>query len=126
MSSADFTRPPLSFFAPPGEVSLAPSAMALAREFRELARTADMSDDLIISFDWADERRVRNKADGKWRDLGPGLDLAAYARKEIPAAAIQTLEGMPVAFRIPAHVLRASVKKQIERDDAVAGKLRLV
>ena len=125
MTQIDFSRPPYSFFAPPGSVDISPSALALARAFLEEAARSQPALPWVVAFDWADERRVREKGSNTWIDLGPGIDLAAYQEGDLPGGVIETVEGIKVALKIPGHIVQDGGRKRIERDDSLLSKLRL-
>jgi hypothetical protein len=123
--TADFTKPPYSFFAPPGVVRVSASALKLAQEFAEDAKRVRPSDEFVISFDWADSRSVRQRIDGPREELGPGLDLAAYDRPAIPPEVIQKIDELAFAVKIPRHIYEKSVHRLIDIDDRQISKLTL-
>jgi hypothetical protein len=125
MTPIDFSRPPYSFFAPPGSVDISPSALALARAFLEKASRSQPELRWVVAFDWADERRVREKGSNTWTDLGPGIDLAAYQEDDLPGGVAEIVDGIMVALKIPGHLAQGDARRRIERDDSLMSGLRL-
>jgi hypothetical protein len=111
------TSPPEYLFAPPGTLRVSASALQLARQFRDQARQAVPDEDWVVSFDWADTRRVRKKGTNEWRDVGAGLDLAAYERWKISDARIQTIDGVDIAFKVSPQVYERSAERLIDTDE---------
>ena len=126
MAEIDYALPPYSFYSPPGSINISPAALALALRFRDAAVTADPAKDWVIVFDWGDTRRIRQASGTQWLDLGPGIDLAAYERTDLPNGVTDTIEHMPVALKVPGHITLASVRRLIDRDDTLMSKLRLL
>jgi hypothetical protein len=115
-------RLPDDWFSPPGIVTVSHAAMALAKAFEAEARKNHPHETWIVAFDWADSRRVRDRGTNNWRDLGAGLDLAAYESWKVPAKNIHETEGFRFAVKIPGQILEASPEKLIDADaTAVSG-----
>jgi hypothetical protein len=121
-STFDTTEPP-EWFTPPGTVQVTAPALELARDFAEHARTARPDEEWIVSFDWADSRRIR-LANNQWEELGAGIDLTAYERRNVPGGATRTVDGVEFAIKIPSPVYEKSAKL-IDRDDTARSKLTL-
>lgn len=124
MASNFYTRLPPDWFTPPGTVKVSASALDLARRFGDDARHARPDEEWIVSFDWADSRRVR-RTDNQWEELGEGLDLAAYERRKVPVGSTQTVDGVEFAVKIPSQICERSRERLIDRDDTVRSKLTL-
>ncbi len=125
MTQHDFEPDLTTFFIAAGQVGATTAALGLARAFLDRIRRAQPDEDWVVCFDWADSRRVRKTPGGEWQDLGAGLDIAAYAKRRIPESAIQTVDGLEIAFKIPRHVVDRSREKRIDVDPAVAAGVRL-
>jgi hypothetical protein len=122
VNSTFITNPPDDWFTPPGTLRMSTSALQLARQFRAQAKGAEPDEDWIISFDWADSRRVREKGSNEWRDLGSGIDLTAYERWKIADKHIQTLAELEFVVKIPPRIWENSIERLIDTDaDAVSG-----
>ena len=125
MSPPDFSKPPYSFFSPPRSIDVSPAAMKLARDLLATARRADPKTSWVAVFDWSDERRVRERATSQWVDIGPGLDLAAYAAHDLPPEVAQLHDGVPITFKIPGTIRDALALKRIDAAPEGMNKLRL-
>lgn len=119
----DYTKPPYSYYAPPGTVGLTAAALELAREFAE--QVARAKPDQVVAFDWAISRSTRRRIDGPREELGPGLDLVSFETARVPKDVTQRLGGVTFAIRIPAEVYQASVQRLIDVDEAAFSKLVL-
>jgi len=119
------TTSPFDPFTPPGEVTVSPSALMLARQFRDDVIEAQPDQDWVVTFHWADTRRVRRPPGGQWEDIGAGLDLAAYERHQVPPRAVQIVEGVEFAVKVPAHIYKKRARRLIDRDDTVLSRLTL-
>lgn len=113
---------PLAWFNPPGTVSISPAALAMARAFRDETSKLQPEEDWIVCFDWAESRRARKKGTNEWSDLGSGLDLVAYERSRVPAAAIALLDGVEVLTKVPI----TNRKGRIEVDNRLRTHLALL
>jgi hypothetical protein len=107
------------------QITPTPAALELARKFRRELKEQDASKDWVIGFSWAIERRMRWPKGGPLRDLGPGLDLAAYDRRQIDASRLRRADGLDYIVDIPAEVARSSRLGWIDRDDAEFSQLVL-
>ncbi len=123
--ASNYTKPPFSFFAPPGTMRISASALQMAREFDEQVRRARTDSVRVIAFDWAISRGIRRRVDGPMEELGPGLDLVSFDRSEIPAEVIQRVEGVEFAIKVPSHIYEASVGRLIDVDETALSKLVL-
>jgi len=121
----DYTKPPYSFFAPPGVVRVSESALKMAREFAADAKRARPDGSFVISFAWGDSRAVRRGIDGPLEELGPGLDLVAYDPPDVPSEVIQTVEGLAFAIQIPSNIYDKSAHRLIDTDERLKSKLTL-
>lgn len=119
------STPPEGWFTPPGTLRISDAALELAREFREQARQAAPDEDWVISFDWADSRRFREKGTNEWRDVGGGLDLTAYERWKIQARYIQKIDDVDIVVKIPAPVWERSAERLIDADESAFSGLVL-
>jgi hypothetical protein len=123
MMTPDYTKPPYSYYAPPGTIQVSAAALQMAREFGEqVARTKSNQ---VIAFDWAISRGVRRRVDGPMEELGPGLDLVSFEAASVPKEVIQRLDGLTFAIRIPKHVYDASTQRLIDVDETAFSKLVL-
>jgi hypothetical protein len=125
MTSSFETVPPDGWFTPPGTLRISTSALELAREFRDQARESQPDEDWIVSYDWADSRRVREKGSNDWRDLGAGLDLTAYERWKIPEKHIQKTGDLEIVVKIPPQIWQKSKERLIDTDDTIFSGLIL-
>ncbi len=114
----------LKYYVLPSLVRISPSAIELARGFREAVFGADKREDWIICFDWALAQSIQEPG-GPSIDMGPGLCLGAGKRQEIPAAAIHTVEGIEVAIKIPKEIWQNAAERLIDTDDKAFGKVVL-
>lgn len=121
----DYTRPPYSYFAPPGTVTVAAAAMVQARKFAEDMGRARPDDDWVISFEWAESRSVRRQVGGPREEIGPGLILSAYDRSELPPEVIQTTGDQEFVVKIPRQVWEKSKLRLIDVDETMLWKVTL-
>jgi hypothetical protein len=109
---------PYTWFTPPGLVRISTRAMDLARDFAAQAAQQAPDKDWVVAFNWADSRQYRDILAGmNWMDLGPGLDVVAYERREVPPQAIDVVEEMDVFVVIPSSILDRSSQKLIDVDE---------
>ena len=125
MTSTTFIDPPDGSFTPLGTLRISQAAVALAREFREHARRVAPDEDWVISFDWADSRRVREKGTNDWREVGSGIDLTAYERDKIKNEFIETIDDIDFAMRVPRSIWETSNQRLIDTDSAAFSGLIL-
>lgn len=117
--ASHLSKLPDQWFTPPGLIRVSPQAMELARDFWNEAKTTQPEKDWLIAFSWGDTRRYRNVQAGlDWQDLGPGIDIAAYERHEIPQQAIQIIENMEILIAIQQKIWENSVDRLIDVDGA--------
>lgn len=124
--SDKYSHPPYSFFAAPGTVRVSASALRMAREFSAQVHATGPGRGLVIAFDWADSRFVRRPVGGPRGELGPGLDIVAYDRADIPADVIQTIDGFDFAVRIPKIIYEARSLRLIDVDASAVSGLTLL
>lgn len=123
---ADYTKPPYSFFASPGTVRVSAAALAMARTFADATRRARPDRGWVVTFDWAESRSVRDpRRGGPWVELGAGLDLVAFERRDIPPGVTETNDGLEFAIKIPAQIVAAAILRLIDVDDCAVSKLAL-
>jgi hypothetical protein len=85
--------------------------------FAKAVNEAEPGRDLIVVFDWAEMRRVRYpRNSNNWHDLGAGIDLDAYERRQVPADTIVTVDGLAFAVKIDEHTLAQSRQRLIDVD----------
>jgi hypothetical protein len=112
--SPDHTKPPYSYYAPPGAVRVSASALEMARTFAE--QVARASSGQVIVFDWAISRGVRRRVDGPMEELGPGVDLVSLDARDVPSDVIQRVDGVSFAIKIPKAVYDPSAERLIDVD----------
>jgi hypothetical protein len=113
------------WFTPAGAIEISASALALARAFHEQVRKAVPDEDWVISFDWADSRSVRETGNGQWREVQPGLDLAAYERWKVPEQYVRRVGDTDIAVKIPTAEWEKSVERLIDVDESAFSGLIL-
>ena len=112
-------------FARPGVVSISPTALELAKQYRnEIVRTKTPGD-WVVCFDWATSRRARRPQTNEWFDLGAGFDLSSYERSKVPTEAVQVVDGLEFLVKISVGALRSSKRRLIETDTGVRTHLAL-
>lgn len=122
----DYTRPPYSFFAPPGTVHVSAAALAMACAFADATRHARPDRGWIVTFDWAESRSARDpRRGGPWVELGAGLDLVAFERSDIPPGVTETIDDLEFAIKIPAQIVAAAIVRLIDVDETAVKKLAL-
>ena len=108
----------------PGVLRLSTEALNYAREFVE-AVTAAHGDGNIAMFVWVDLMTFKPDPAATTRVVKDFLDVGAIGRSEIPADAIQTVDGLDVVIQIPLAVLQKSVQRLIDVDENAFSKLVL-
>jgi hypothetical protein len=58
-------------------------------------------------------------------DIGPGLDIVAYDRPDVPAEVVQQRDGIAFAANIPSRIYEASAERLIDVDETAFSKLVL-
>jgi hypothetical protein len=124
MASNRFRSPPRHFVAP-GSVKVSPAAWKLAREFDERVRRSKSYDEWVICFNWGDSRGIRRRVDGPMEDVGPGLDIVAYDRADVPTEFVQLNGGIAYAIQIPSRIYEPSTERLIDVDETAFSKLVL-
>ena len=125
MTDKDFSRPPLHLYSRPGSVAVSNQALEIARQILDTARLIAPDRKWIAVFHWADQRRTREKGTNNWFERGPGVDAGAIEESDVPAAAIATIDDVPVAIQIPLSIVERLEEKTIDRDNTVFGRIRL-
>jgi hypothetical protein len=100
-----------------------PAALELARKFRRELKEQDASKEWVIGFSWAIERRMREPKGGPMRNLGPGLELRPFERREVPAAQLRSGGEFDYLIDIPAAV--AADASLIDLDGTQPSRLTL-
>jgi hypothetical protein len=108
-------------FAPNGAVSVTDEAMTQARSFWADLQKYETQTKWVVAFTWASERKYRPSAQSEWLDEGPGIDLCAYKATELPDGAVESRDGVPVAFIIPRDKIAAASEKKIVEVKSVSG-----
>jgi len=85
---------------PPGTVHLTESALSYARRFITAVRQ-QVGEEPIAAISWDNESAWKGPQDADWHKLGPGLSLGAFARRQVPADAIETIDGLKFVFYAP-------------------------
>jgi hypothetical protein len=125
LMAPDYTKPPLSNFAPPGVVKVSAAALEQARQFAEDISRVKPDDDWVISFEWAESRAIRRRVDGPREELGAGLALVVYDRSDLPPEVIQTAGDLEFAIKIPSQVWQQSELRTIDIDETVLWRVTL-
>ena len=68
---------------------------------------------------------MREKGTNEWRDVGAGLDLAAYERWKISDTRIQSNDGVDIAFKVSPQVYERSAERLIDTDETAFSGLVL-
>jgi hypothetical protein len=111
-------------FLPSSRLEISDAALALAQTFAEELHQGRPGD-WVLCFDWAISREIRHRDRGGWQDLGPGVDLTAYERKDLPAGAINRIAGLELALKIPASLVAGKSRLDVDRvGDATVFVLR--
>jgi len=116
----------LDGFTLPGIVNVSTAALEMARDFAASLKRDRPQEDWVVCFDWADSRQMRfPRPSGAMQELGPGFDLAAFQRRNVPDALIQTIEGTNFAMKVPSRVWLNSAKRLIDVDPSNGSGLTL-
>jgi hypothetical protein len=113
--SSDDTKAQQGLFAPPGVVSVSAPALEMARKFDKHVKSTRSGDEWVIAFD----------VDGPMEELGPGLDLVAFKRSDVPDEAVQHVEDVTFVIKIPSQVYEASSQRLIDVDEKAFSKVVL-
>jgi hypothetical protein len=108
----------------PGVLAVAPAALNYAREVIE-AVTAAHGDGNMVMFAWIDLQTSKTDPDGPLELVKDFLDVGAISRSQIPADAVQTVDGLDMAIQIPLAILQKSVQRLIDIDDNAFARLVL-
>jgi len=113
-------------FTFPGIVKVSDAALQMAREFCDQIRQQMPDQAWVVCFDWADSRQMRfPRPGGPMRELGPGFDLAAYERHQVPDEVVQSIDGVVFAIKMPSRVWMNSQKQLIDVDVKAESGLKL-
>lgn len=121
----DYSKPPLSYYTPPGIIRVSPEALKMARDLYETVRGMPKVRQPLVSFDWATARSVRRAPGAPEEDVGPGLDLGAGERSDAPPEAIQSIDGVEFTIMVPREVYEKSRECLIDVDNTAFSKLVL-
>jgi hypothetical protein len=104
-----------SVFVTPGTLDVSAAALNYARDFIATVAAAH-GDNYVATFDWSQSITARPTPDGTPEHVDDCLMLGAYERSDVPPEAIQTVDGVEFAIRMPDEVLQASVRRVIDLD----------
>jgi hypothetical protein len=62
---------------------------------------AEQHCDAVASISWDGEEQWKGPNDAEWHKLGPGLSLGAFPRRQVPADAIETIDGLEIILSAP-------------------------
>src|ERR1700677_3658734 len=116
MAKKDASNPygfTLDDFAPTGSVDVSVEAMKQAREFLGDLISFDSQSEWVPAFAWCYSRTFRQNAQVETIDEGPGIDLAGYRMSELPPGAVETRNGLKIAFVIPREKIQSASAKRI-------------
>ena len=122
----DYTKPPLSYYAPPGVVRISPEALKMARDLDVTAKRSRRIRNALVSFEWFTGITVRQRPGGPETDLGPGLGVGAGERADVPPEAIHTVDGLDLAIKVPAEVYSRCSERLIDVDQTQFHGLKLL
>jgi hypothetical protein len=108
----------------PGVLQVSPQALNYAREFVE-AVTAAHGEGNIAMFAWIDLTTFKTDPNGPLQVVKDFLSVGAIGRGEIPADAIQTVDGLDLVIQLPLAVLQKSVQRLIDFDENAFDRLVL-
>ena len=107
----------LDGFTLPRLLKVSAAALRMARDFGDFLKQDKPDQDWVVCFDWADSRQMRfPRPSGAMQELGPGFDLAAYERKNVPDEVMQAIDGVAFAIKVPSRVWLNSAKRLIDVD----------
>jgi len=108
----------------PGVLAVSPAALNYAREVIE-AVTAAHGDGNIVMFDWTDMMTFKTDPNAPLQVVKDFLSVGAIGRSEIPADAVQTVDGLDIVIQIPLAILQKSQQRLIDIDENAFAKLVL-
>jgi hypothetical protein len=111
-------------FVAPGVLRVSSQALKCARDFVESVSAAH-GDGYIAVFDWSTKVEYRPDPNAELRTVYDCLGVGANHRSEIPADAVQTVDGLDFAITIPLKVLQKSEQRLIEVDENALFRLIL-
>jgi hypothetical protein len=126
MAKKDVSNPygfTLDDFAPMGSIDLSAEAMKQAREFLGDLIAFDSQSEWIPAFAWCYSRTFRRSTQVEAIDEGPGIDLAGYRYSELPPGAVETRNGLKIAFIIPREKVQIASAKRIIETRLSSGRL---
>ena len=126
MAKKDVSNPygfTLDDFAPMGSIDLSAEVMKQAREFLGDLIAFDSQSEWIPAFAWCYSRTFRRSTQVEAIDEGPGIDLAGYRYSELPPGAVETRNGLKIAFIIPREKIQIASAKRIIETRLSSGRL---
>ena len=110
-------------FTPVGVLDVTPEALEIARAVVAEGRRVLPGKDWVASFGWHDWQEATFSDPSI--DTGPGTDIGAHERHEIPPDRIATVNGFEFAIQIPKEVCEAATERVIDRVDENSTKVVL-
>lgn len=110
-------------FTPIGVVKVSKAALELGRAVGIAGRRRLPGKDWVVQFHWYLSQRYRYPGTD-WVEEGPGLDVGASERTEIPADRIQVVDGVEFVVAIPKDICEAATERLI--DVAEDGSTKLI
>ena len=104
-----------SVFVTPGTLDVSAAALKYARDFIATVAAAH-GDNYVATFDWSQSVTVRTTPDATPELVDDCLMLGAYERSDVPPEAIQIVDGVEFAIRVPEEISQASARRVIEFD----------
>lgn len=120
----DDTDSPFLYFLLPGAVKVSAAALQFAQDFAGGIKSVGSKPDWVVAFEWSFARTMQYP-DGHEVDLGPGLDLGAYRRSDLPPEVIQRAGDLELVIKIPREIWEASEQRLIDYDASVLSKVVL-
>jgi hypothetical protein len=100
-------------FTPVGVVKVSNAALELGRAVGAAGRRRLPGKDWVVQFHWYLSQRYRYP-DTDWVEEGPGLDVGASERSEIPPDRIAVIDGLEFAVAIPKDICEAATERLID------------
>jgi hypothetical protein len=120
------TKDMIDYFNVPGTYHVSAAAMQLAKRVSDSMAPQGFDGKWVMSFEWLFDRKVKERKDADWIDLGPGLDIGIFHLHEVPQACVVVEDGVAIAAKIPLDILAASKSRLIDVVPADSGQLKLV
>lgn len=102
--------------APPNTVRVSAAALEIARKLMQ-SIPAEERASCVAAFTWS-RGRASGPPGGPYDIYGPGLDVVALGRDQIPPAAIEEGGGIEFVVEIPKERYEQSGQREIDVDDA--------